>query len=134
MMHQTEKKNVVRAYVEAMNTGDFESLRTCFADDAVIHGVLGHGSVDFAMPIWRDLRECLALKLEIEDMACEGDTVVVRYRETGRSVAPFRGLPATGKTFELTAIEWFTVHNGRIAARWGVRDGGSQARQLGWQA
>lgn len=76
----------------------------------------------------------LSMKLEIKDIAEEGETIVVRYRETGQSVAPFHGFPVTGKTYELPAIEWFTVKDGRITERWGVRDGGSQARQLGWQS
>lgn len=134
MLDQTRNKNVVRAYVEAMNTGDFASMTSLFTPDAVIHGVLGHGTLDVALPVWRDLHDCLAMKLEVVDMAEEGDNVVVRLRETGKAIAPFRGLPATGNSFELTAIEWFTVIDGRIAQRWGVRDSGIQARQLGWSA
>lgn len=134
MLNQTPARNVVRAYVEAMNTGDFASLTSLFAPDAVIHGVLGQGTLEFAMPIWRELHECLAMRLEILDMVEEGENVVVRFHETGKAMAPFRGFPATGKSFEMTAMEWFTVVDGRIAQRWGVRDSGHQARQLGWTA
>lgn len=134
MLNPTPAKAVVRAYVEAMNSGDFASLTSLFAPEAVIRGVLGHGSLEVALPIWRELHECLAMRLEISDMAEEGDSVVVRFRETGKSIAPFRGMPATGKSFEVTAIEWFTVVDGRIVERWGVRDSGVQARQLGWSA
>lgn len=133
-LNQTISKNVVRACVEATNTGDFASLPSLFAPDAVIHGVPGHGTVEFAMPIWRELHDCLAMRPEIMDMAEEGDNVVVRFRETGKAIAPFRGFPATGKSFELTAIDWFTVVDGRITQRWGVRDSGVQARQFGWTA
>ncbi|WP_378945269.1 ester cyclase [Mesorhizobium sp. ANAO-SY3R2] len=134
MLNQTSAKNVVRAYIEAMNSGDFASLPSLFAPDAVIHGVLGHGTVEFALPIWRELHECLVMRLAVLDMAEEGENVVVRFRETGKATAPFRGMPATGNSFELTAIEWFTVRDGRITQRWGVRDSGHQARQLGWTA
>lgn len=134
MLNQTPAKTVVRAYVEAMSSGDFASLTSLFAPEAVIHGALGHGSLEVALPIWRELHECLAMRLEITDMAEEGDSVVVRFRETGKSIAPFRGMPATGKSFEVMAIEWFTVVDGLIVERWGVRDSGVQARQLGWSA
>lgn len=125
-------KRVVLSYVEAMNAGDFERLATLFTPDAAIHGVVGKGSVEFAMPVWKDLHGALRMHLDVQEMVEEGDSVVVRFRETGTSVAPFRGFPATGKSFELTAIEWFTLEDGRIASRHGVRDGASQARQLGW--
>lgn len=134
MRNEARNKEVVRAYVEAMNAGDSDSLRRCFAPDAVIHGVVGHGSLDFAMPVWRDLHDCLAMRLDIEDIVATADTVVARFRETGRSIAPFRDRPATGKSFELVAIEWFTLGDGLITARWGVRDSASLARQLGWQS
>lgn len=134
MLHEQQNKDVVRAYVEAMNQGDFDRLAGLFAENVAIHGVLGHGSLDIAMPIWRELHGALAMHLEIEDLVADGDTVVARFRETGRSAAPFRGLRATGNTYELIAIEWFTIRDGRITDRWGARDSAAQARQIGWQS
>lgn len=132
MSETSAKKQIVLNYVEAMNAGDFERLASLFSPDATIHGVVGKGTVDFAMPVWKDLRAALHMHLAVEEMIEEGNMVAVRFRETGKSVAPFRGLPATGKTFELTAIEWFELRDGLIVSRHGVRDSASQARQLGW--
>lgn len=134
MLHEQQNKDVVRAYVEAMNTGDFDRLERLFTKDTNIHGVLGRGSLDIAMPIWRELHGALDMHLEIEELVADGDTVVARFRETGRSVGEFRGLRATGKTYEIVAIEWFTIRDGLITDRWGVRDSAAQARQIGWQA
>lgn len=126
------RKRVILNYVEAMNAGDFERLASLFTPDATIHGVVGKGSLDFAMPVWKDLHGALRMRLDVQEMIEEGEVVAVRFRETGKSVATFRGFPATGKGFELTAIEWFTLDGDRIASRYGVRDSASQARQLGW--
>lgn len=130
---EQSNKEVVRAYVGAMNVGDFGKLESLFAQDANIHGVLGRGSLEVAMPIWRDLHRALAMHLEIEALAADGDTIVARLRETGRSIGEFRGQPATGNTYEITAIEWFVIRDGYINDRWGVRDSGMQARQIGWR-
>jgi steroid delta-isomerase-like uncharacterized protein len=124
--------DVVRAYVEAMNEGDGERLRGLFAPDAEIWGVLGFAGIEAALPVWRELHAALAMRLTIEAMAAEGDTVVVRYTERGEARAPFRGQPATGRTYELLAMEWFELKDGRIQRRWGARDSAAQARQLGW--
>lgn len=132
MSDVSANKKVVLTYVEAMNAGDFERLASLFTPDTVLHGVVGKGSVEFAMPVWKDLHTALQMRLAVEELIEEGDVVAARFRETGMSVAPFRGLPATGKSFELTAIEWFALKDGRIASRHGVRDSASQARQLGW--
>ncbi len=129
-----ENKSVIRAYVEAFNAGDFERLRAVHAPDAVVRGVLGWGAVDDVMPIWRDLVECLAIRLEIEDLVCEGERVAARFNETGTARKEFRGMPATGKSYELVAMEFYEIRNGLIRRRWGARDAASQARQLGWSA
>ncbi len=125
-------KDVVRRYVERFNAGDLDGLREVFSADAQVHGVLGWGKVDDVMPIWKQLVDALAIRLEIEDMAAEGDVVAVRYTERGTARAPFFDKPATGRSYELVAMEWFVVKDGKIHRRWGARDAASQARQLGW--
>lgn len=125
-------KDVVRRYVERWNAGDLDGLRAVFAPDALVHGVLGWGKVDDVMPIWKALVDGLAIRLEIEDMVAEGDLVAVRYTERGTSRAPFFDKPATGKSYELVAMEFFVVQGGKIERRWGARDAASQAKQLGW--
>lgn len=125
-------KAVVRAYVEAFNGGDFERLGELFAEDAVIYGVNGWGTMDVVMPIWHELHHGLALELTIEDMIAEGDMVAVRYTERGRWIGPYRGHDApSGKSYELNAMEWFVFAGGKIQRRWGARDSASLARQVG---
>ena len=69
--------------------------------------------------------------LTVEEIIAEGDTVAVRYTERGAFVGSFRGQEPTGKSFELMAMEWFTLLDGKIHRRWAVRDAASQARQMG---
>jgi steroid delta-isomerase-like uncharacterized protein len=128
---QEQNKQIVREYVDAFNRGDFPRLREVFAEDALIYGVLGWGGIDAVEPVWKELHEAFAIQLNVEAMAAEGDTVAVRYRETGRSRAPFRGQPATDRPYEMVAMEWFEVKDGRITRRWGARDSATQARQMG---
>ena len=127
-----KSKDVVLAYVAAFNSGDLERLCSLFTPDALVWGVLGWGDLAAVRPIWRDLIECLQIQLHVEAIIAEEDTVAVRYIERGTSARPFRGAPATGRSYELTAMEWFVVRDDRIHRRWGARDGGTQAKQLGW--
>jgi steroid delta-isomerase-like uncharacterized protein len=130
MLQQNEA--VVLAYVDAFNRGDREGLCKLFAPDAQVWGVLGFGGMDVVRPVWKDLIECLQMKLRVEAMIAQGDTVAVRYVESGTSVRAFRGLGPTGKSYELVAMEWFVVKDGLIHRRWGARDFASQSRQLGF--
>lgn len=130
-MSETNKQTI-RDYAAAFSAGDLERVRALHTPDAIVHGVLGWGSVDDVMPIWRELVDGLGIQLKIESLAAEGDIVAARYTETGQSKAPFRGLPATGKSYELVAMEWYEMKDGRIHRRWGARDFAAQSRQLGW--
>ena len=126
-----DNKAVVYQYVDAFNAGDFARLRALFAPDAIVYGVLGWGSLDDIMPIWYDMHHGVGLTLKIEDIVAEGDIVAVRFHETGTFKAPFQGQPPTGRSYELVAMEWFEVKDGKIKRRWGARDTAAQARQIG---
>lgn len=124
-------KQTVTAYVDAFNRGDIDALQNLFTDDALVYGVLGWGTMDQVVPIWRELKAAFDIQLQVEEMIAEGDTVGVRYAERGTSHSSFRGGPVTGKSYEIVAMEWFRMKDGKIHRRWGARDNASQMRQMG---
>ena len=130
-MSEESNKKVVLEYVGAFNRGDMEALRRLFTEDALVYGVLGWGGLDAVVPIWQEIHDAFAIEMRVEAMAAEDDTVAVRYVERGTSVGSFRGLPVTGKSFEVVAMEWFVFKDGRIHRRWGARDNAAQFRQMG---
>ena len=131
MSQEDQNKRVVLAYVDAFNRGDLDALRTLFAADAEIQGVLGRGLMEKVMPIWEQLVRGYGMELTVESMVAEGDAVAVRYTERGTFRARAFGHEPTGRSYELVAMEWFVVRDGKIHQRWGARDAASQARQLG---
>ena len=124
-------KKIVLDYVEAFNRGDMEALRRIFSEDAEVQGVLGWGGMDVVVPIWETLHSAFNIQLEVEAMISEGDTVAVRYLDRGTFNQPFREHAPTGKSYEVVAMEWFTIKDGRIHRRWGARDSAAQFRQMG---
>lgn len=131
MRIEETNKRVVADYVAAFNVRNYEKLRTLFARNAIIYGVLGKGDFDAVTPIWAELHSGLGSQLHVEEMVAEGDIVAVRYSERGRFHGPFRGHPPTGQPYEVVAMEWFILHDGKIVQRWGVRDSATIARQVG---
>ncbi len=124
-------KQVVREYVEAFNRRDLDAVCTTFWPDASVYGVIGNGALETTRAIWKELMDANDMRLTIDSMVAEGDTVAVKFIEHGKSVGSFRGLPVTGKTYEITAMEWFEFENGKIKRRWAVRDALTIAKQLG---
>lgn len=134
MSIEDEGKAVVRRYVEAFNRGDLPALKALLAEDAEIQGVLGQGLFEKIEPVWRQLIEGYGMQLQIQELIAQGPLVAARYIETGTFRAPAFGHAPTGRSYELVAMEWFEIENGRIKRRWGARDAASQARQLGLTA
>jgi len=130
-MSAESNKQVVLEYVAAFNRGDMAALEKLFTPDALVYGVLGWGGLDQVIPIWQEIRAAFAIELRVEAMIAEGDTVAVRYDERGTSTGPFRGQTATGRSFEVVAMEWFILKDGKIHRRWGARDNAAQFRQMG---
>jgi steroid delta-isomerase-like uncharacterized protein len=67
----------------------------------------------------------------IDQIIADGDYVVVRYTARGANTSAGNGLPATGKTVELTAITVFRFANGKIAEEWTEYNMLSLLKQLG---
>jgi steroid delta-isomerase-like uncharacterized protein len=130
-MAEELNKQIVLSYVDAFNRGDIEALTELFASDALVYGVLGWGNLDQVVPIWREIKAAFDIQLQVESIIAEDDIVGVRYVERGASVGSFRGGPVTGKSFEVVAMEWFVIKEGKIHRRWGARDNAAQLRQMG---
>ena len=124
-------KAVVRRYVAAFNRGDLAALKELLHEDAEIQGVLGRGRIQWVEPVWRQLIEGYGMRLRLRGLIAEGNLVAALYTETGTFRAPAFGQAPTGRSYELVAMEWFEIEDGRIRRRWGARDAAAQARQLG---
>ncbi len=66
----------------------------------------------------------------IEEIVGEGDTVAVCLTLRGTHVGPFRGLPASGKHFEVGGYRFFTMSNGKITSHRGLLDLPSLLQQI----
>ena len=128
----TRNIEIVHKYVATFNRGDIDAVCNLFAKDALIWGVAGWGTPEQVRPFWQELTSAFQINLTIDALVADGDTVVARYTERGKSVQPFRGLGPTNRSYELLAMEWFEIKNNLIQRRWGTRDSASQNRQLGF--
>ncbi len=72
------------------------------------------------------------LRMEIEALIAEGDTVALRVRSEGTNLGPVGGVgPATGKRFSAGQTHWFRVEGGKLAEHWATRDDLTAMLQLG---
>ena len=125
-------KAIVREYVTRFNRGDSEGLRELFHEHAQVHEGAEWLELDAVIPLWEQAIDGLGVDLDLERIIAEEDAIALLYTERGWSRALYLGRPATGRSYELPAVDWFVIEEGRIARQWRVRDRASMARQLGW--
>ena len=52
---------------------------------------------------------------QVQEIWTSGDRIVVRGRASGTPVKPLFGVPPSGKRFETTSIDMFTVRHGKLS-------------------
>ena len=71
--------------------------------------------------------------IQVEDVIRDGDKVVVRSTITGTQKAPWLGLPATGRTMRIQAVDIHDFEGGQVARTWHTEDWMTGLRELGHQ-
>ena len=80
----------------------------------------------------RSLRRAYSdFRLEIEDLAVDGDKVWLRLVGSGTNDGPFMGNPPTGRQMRIDVFDILRVRDGKIVEHWGVPDRLGALFQLG---
>lgn len=66
----------------------------------------------------------------IKEILVAGDRIVVRSEARGTPAGEFFGVPHSGRSFHIMAIDIHTVRNGKLAVAYHVEDWASALRQL----
>lgn len=70
------------------------------------------------------------LEWAVQAMHQDGNVITVRSRATGTPVAPFFGVDAEGRSFDILAIDIHELEDGKIARTYHVEDWATALRQL----
>ncbi|MBV5345053.1 MAG: ester cyclase [Rhodoferax sp.] len=70
------------------------------------------------------------LKWDIKDVMVDGNRIVVRSEASGTPVAPFFGVPTSGKSFKIMTIDIHTIKDRKAITAHHVEDWASALRQL----
>jgi steroid delta-isomerase-like uncharacterized protein len=71
------------------------------------------------------------LRATVEEIVEEGDRIAVRATFTGTHDGEFMGIPASGRTISIQAMDVVRVVDGRAAEHWGVTDVMGLMQQIG---
>src|SRR5213080_388196 len=126
MSAENNKAIVLRLLEELVNQEKEAVWDELAHPDALVHGVYDvRGSAE-AKSFFADLIRAFHPRFTFEDVIAEGDTVVVRLSESGTMSDSFMGMPSTGKSYTIGAVQICRLAQGKLAEMWGFRDSGSQ--------
>ena len=134
-MSTEQNKSIVRRWVEeGWNKGNLEVVDQVYAPNYVQHEPAPetvNSSETLKQYVGTYLTAFPDLNLSIDDLVAEGDKVVWRFTSTGTQTGPFMGMPATGKTGNITGLVMFRLENSRIVEGWVNIDALGLLQQLG---
>ena len=71
------------------------------------------------------------IHFRVDDLLAEGNLVAARVTITGTHEGEFMGVPATGRSVEIVAMDFVSFRDGQATAHWGVGDMVLLLQQLG---
>src|SRR3990170_943704 len=120
-----ENKALLRRWFEEVwNKGRTAAIDEILATNAVVHGLGAdlHGPAGFKAfhSAYRDAFP--DVKLQIDDLIAERDTVAVRWSGTGTHRGEGLGFAATGRQVRFSGMTFARVEGGKLAEGWNSFD------------
>lgn len=130
---QTNKESMKRIFEEAWSKGNVQVLDELVAPTFKQHQYDRPSTREGFKAIIQEVRTAFPdLKVTVEDSVAEDDKVWVRVTCRGTHLGQFKGLPPTGKSFEITEIHIVRIENGKGVEHWGVADTLGLMQQIGF--
>ncbi|MFN2594469.1 MAG: ester cyclase [Actinomycetota bacterium] len=135
-MSEENKLRMKAFYEEVMNSHNVKAFDDFLTDDFVEHEDLTQfGLTNDAAGVkeWmgRLFKAFPDASVSMEDVATEGDKVWARIRIRGTNTGEMMGMPPTGKSIDVQAIDIVAVREGKAYEHWGVTDNAAMMQQLG---
>lgn len=126
-------KTLALQTMEALHQRNLDSVRANMAPDARFYGwapapLDADGHREFMSALLTAFPDSNFI---IDDVIAEGNKVAVRHRLQGTHQAELQGIPATGRSVEVSAIVVFRIESGRIVEAWLNADIMGMMQQLG---
>ena len=120
---------------DAVNSGNLEKFHDFFApgvhdhDPAPDQGPGPEGFIKFFTQFRHAFPD---LKIAVEHLTADDDSVAIAYTVTGTQQGSFQGIPATGKKIKARGVQIAKFDaNAKIIERWGSSDEAGIMQQLG---
>ena len=134
MSAEENRKLMHRFFEEVVNQGNLDVIDDLLADDFVEHEELpglppGKEGTKQVMAMFRTAFP--DMRLTAHETIAEGELVMMRATMRGTHLGEFMGIPPTGNSFEVQAMDMVRYIDGKAVEHWGLTDQMSMMQQLG---
>lgn len=130
-------ENIVRKYYEKATQGDAKTIDELLSESFVLHSPISdepiQGIEGFKAMIATYRAATPELKLKVEDLQVDGDTVVARWSARFKHTGDFEGHAPTGKAGGITGSDTIRIVDGKIVEVHNTVDLARAQRQLGFE-
>lgn len=131
---EAKREKLVRDHVNAENAGDFEAALATFARPRYEYVATDeiHDGADAVMAHWRENERAFPDQhVEILKLHASDDAVLMEAVASGTHTGPFRGLPPTGRSYELPFLAIFVFEGEDLVCQRIYLDSGTMLQALG---
>ncbi len=135
IMSTKTNKEIIQRFVEFINTANEELSKELISKDAVFYAPTSpeplRGPSGY-MEVLRMMRSGFPdIQWAVEDMVIENDIVAIRFTLQGTHQGDFFGIPATGKSIKVNAMNFYYFQEGQIIKEYGQPDIFGLLQQIG---
>ncbi|WP_179415419.1 ester cyclase [Mucilaginibacter sp. E4BP6] len=119
---------------EAVNTGNYELFKDLVAENNIDHDPApdqAQGSEGYAAFFGIMRKAFPDIKLAVEQLSADHDTVSLAYRVTGTQDGEFMGFAPSGKSINIRGMQISKFKDGKMVERWGSSDELGILKQIG---
>ena len=126
-MVEQNKQLIRRWFEEVWNQKNEAAIDEMFHPDGKAHGFPDAASVLVGPEAFKKVHQAFVgafpdLRLQIDDIICEGDRAAVRWSITMTHLGDHLGFPASGKPASMEGSSFVVVGNGKILDGWNYMD------------
>lgn len=133
MSEEDNKALYRRLFEEAINQGSLETVDELVSPNYVNYNFPAPtpGSDGFKQVIGMFRTAFPNIRVDVEQVFAEGDTVIGRGAFVGNHQGPFQGIPPTGKQVRVPYIDIWRIEGGKFVENWVQMDLLGLMQQLG---
>ncbi|MFG1602647.1 ester cyclase [Actinoplanes sp. NPDC049265] len=116
-------------YIAALNAHEFDGMDEFINDTTTLNGE--PATRDDLLAVQKaDVDAVPDLHWELHELLFDGDRLAARLTNTGTPAKEWLGVPATGRSFEITEYAIYQVRDGRFVHMAALHDATTMKRQL----